>query len=531
MMTVDCAGCARPILDRFLLHFLDKTWHSGCVKCQMCRKLLDEKCFYKEGKIYCREDFYRCFGPKCAGCGSGIVPQDYVRKAREKVYHLRCFTCSVCSKQLSTGEVLYLQPGDGDNTLLCKDDYLKNNGGTADSSLFSDEEEESIDEAQGVPIPGLHDPNTCLPPHLSHPPHHGGMHGGILPPSHMSPLPPPPPHMEHAIPPPPPGSVGPFFHGPGIPPSPLPGGPKLGETNNNSLEKDCMGKGDEEESVDGDAEGCKGEDSENKSPDDGAGGKRRGPRTTIKAKQLEVLKTAFSQTPKPTRHIREQLAKETGLSMRVIQVWFQNKRSKERRMKQMTSGMVAGRGFFPGKGGRRGFPLIGDEFGYFHDKPYHDFGYPNFPPPPDGFFPPGAGGPMGFLGPPGGPNMDQPLPMHGGPMPGPPGGPLGGPPGGPPPPHPPPPNPDGSFGGGGGPGDFGGPPSSNSGDPLLPPKSSPDDQDFQGGGAAGGGSNSSNGNSSFDSSNNSSSATPNSSDQQQSQQPPPPQQQGENVVW
>ncbi len=54
--------------------------------------------------------------------------------------------------------------------------------------------------------------------------------------------------------------------------------------------------------------------------EDGAGGKRRGPRTTIKAKQLEVLKTAFSQTPKPTRHIREQLAKETGLSMRVIQV-------------------------------------------------------------------------------------------------------------------------------------------------------------------------------------------------------------------
>ena len=72
----------------------------------------------------------RCFGPKCAGCGNGIVPQDYVRKAREKVYHLRCFTCSVCAKQLSTGEVLYLQPGE-DNTLLCKDDYLKNNGGTA----------------------------------------------------------------------------------------------------------------------------------------------------------------------------------------------------------------------------------------------------------------------------------------------------------------------------------------------------------------------------------------------------------------
>merc|ERR1719189_3567364 len=49
-------------------------------------------------------------------------------------------------------------------------------------------------------------------------------------------------------------------------------------------------------------------------------GKRRGPRTTIKAKQLELLKTVFSKTPKPSRLMREQLAKETELPMRVIQV-------------------------------------------------------------------------------------------------------------------------------------------------------------------------------------------------------------------
>ncbi|KAH9378455.1 hypothetical protein HPB48_018516 [Haemaphysalis longicornis] len=54
--------------------------------------------------------------------------------------------------------------------------------------------------------------------------------------------------------------------------------------------------------------------------DEAQGGtKRRGPRTTIKAKQLETLKAAFAATPKPTRHIREQLAQETGLNMRVIQ--------------------------------------------------------------------------------------------------------------------------------------------------------------------------------------------------------------------
>merc|ERR1712088_1104036 len=156
-----------------------------------------------------------------------------------------------------------------------------------------------------------------------------------------------------------------------------------------------MGKIEEGEYGEGMPEVVEGEkgEQENRSPEEGAGGKRRGPRTTIKAKQLEVLKTAFAQTPKPTRHIREQLAKETGLSMRVIQVWFQNKRSKERRMKQLSNGM--GMRFFGG--------------------PFGDFGYgggPGFPRHPADFCPPGA---MGFLGPHPGlvPGMEQPLPMSG----------------------------------------------------------------------------------------------------------------------
>ncbi|KAK6640706.1 hypothetical protein RUM44_012403 [Polyplax serrata] len=103
------------------------------------------------------------------------------------------------------------------------------------------------------------------------------------------------------------------------------------EANNNSLASDVMtpllncdskttqDDSEDQGSLDGDPE-TRDSQTENKSPDDGnSGSKRRGPRTTIKAKQLEILKNAFSQTPKPTRHIREQLAKETGLPMRVIQ--------------------------------------------------------------------------------------------------------------------------------------------------------------------------------------------------------------------
>ena len=62
------------------------------------------------------------------------------------------------------------------------------------------------------------------------------------------------------------------------------------------------------------------ETANNENEEQNSGTKRRGPRTTIKAKQLETLKAAFAATPKPTRHIREPLAQETGLNMRVIQV-------------------------------------------------------------------------------------------------------------------------------------------------------------------------------------------------------------------
>ncbi|NXS03911.1 LHX1 protein, partial [Oxylabes madagascariensis] len=114
----------------------------------------------------------RCFGTKCAGCAQGISPSDLVRRARSKVFHLNCFTCMMCNKQLSTGEELYI----------------------------------------------------------------------------------------------------------------------IDENNANVSDK---------------------ETGSNENDDQNLGAKRRGPRTTIKAKQLETLKAAFAATPKPTRHIREQLAQET----------------------------------------------------------------------------------------------------------------------------------------------------------------------------------------------------------------------------
>lgn len=52
------------------------------------------------------------------------------------------------------------------------------------------------------------------------------------------------------------------------------------------------------------------------------------PRTILTTSQRRKFKQAFEANPKPCRKVREQLAAETGLTIRVVQVWFQNQRAK-----------------------------------------------------------------------------------------------------------------------------------------------------------------------------------------------------------
>lgn len=59
MRMVACAGCDAPILDRFLLKVEDRAWHAKCVKCWDCQSILADKCFSRDGKLYCRTDFFR----------------------------------------------------------------------------------------------------------------------------------------------------------------------------------------------------------------------------------------------------------------------------------------------------------------------------------------------------------------------------------------------------------------------------------------------------------------------------------------
>ncbi|VUZ43718.1 unnamed protein product [Hymenolepis diminuta] len=53
-------------------------------------------------------------------------------------------------------------------------------------------------------------------------------------------------------------------------------------------------------------------------------------RTTLSAKQRARLEQVFETNPRPNTKVREALAVELGLPVRVVQVWFQNQRAREK---------------------------------------------------------------------------------------------------------------------------------------------------------------------------------------------------------
>lgn len=194
-----CEGCQEVIADRYFLHVNGACWHTDCLRCCVCCSSLEqeESCFVKDENIYCRRDYIRYvetpatvlsvsflnnspkeqlvlnyipnlfyigfafftsrlsqwsvrityyimlgffsiwseFGTKCSKCYRKIQATDWVRRARENVYHLACFACDSCQRQLSTGEEFALS---GDQ-LLCLRHYTSLVEGDTDkgSSIFN----------------------------------------------------------------------------------------------------------------------------------------------------------------------------------------------------------------------------------------------------------------------------------------------------------------------------------------------------------------------------------------------------------
>uniref|UniRef100_A0A0K0F228 Homeobox domain-containing protein n=1 Tax=Strongyloides venezuelensis TaxID=75913 RepID=A0A0K0F228_STRVS len=310
-----CSGCNRKIQDKNYLaisstekplnNIVKVTYfHESCLRCWTCCIKLDPNysCFCRNNKVYCKNHYFKEFSPyKCNGCGDGLSKTDVVFKVQYNTdsyyfkskknhckgtlkkedietnvvlfYHPKCHKCFYCSKSLAEGDKF------GFNVNF-ENQKTKTNGIiniVCEEHLFF--KDDYIDIKEEV----VSDSTTNRSKKVSSKESSGKCSGKsnssskkISSHSIISAL---PPILQY-----------PFEM--------YTYGEMCSDDQNNLL-------------------------------------KRRGPRTTIKQSQLDVLNKIFLTTPKPSKHARAKLSLETGLSMRVIQVWFQNRRSKERRLKHL----------------------------------------------------------------------------------------------------------------------------------------------------------------------------------------------------
>ncbi|XP_017876305.1 LIM/homeobox protein Lhx9-like [Ceratina calcarata] len=135
-----CGGCGREIAERWYLRAADRAWHCGCLRCCHCRVPLAAEltCFARDGNIYCKEDYYRLFAvSRCSRCRAGISATELVMRARDLVYHVACFTCASCGTPLNKGDhfgqrdgLVYCRPHY--ELLCCAGDYAGAAGGIED---------------------------------------------------------------------------------------------------------------------------------------------------------------------------------------------------------------------------------------------------------------------------------------------------------------------------------------------------------------------------------------------------------------
>ncbi|KAL9706355.1 hypothetical protein quinque_009873 [Culex quinquefasciatus] len=262
-----CVGCGTQIHDQYILRVApDLEWHAACLKCQECHQFLDESCtcFVRDGKTYCKRDYVRLFGTKCDKCGNSFSKNDFVMRAKSKIYHIECFRCSLCMKHLQPGDEFALRDG---GALYCKEDH---------------DHLEKTSQSLG---PGVEPNNNVSNANANQNSSSNNNNNNNSSSNNNN---------------------------------------NISLSNNNHSSE--LGSMSDSGSESGSHKSMRG-----KGPTGPSDGKPTRVRTVLNEKQLQTLRTCYNANPRPDALMKEQLVEMTGLSPRVIRVWFQNKRCKDKK--------------------------------------------------------------------------------------------------------------------------------------------------------------------------------------------------------
>ncbi|XP_062815567.1 LIM/homeobox protein Lhx2 isoform X3 [Anolis carolinensis] len=279
-----CAGCGGKISDRYYLLAVDKQWHMRCLQCCECKLNLESEltCFSKDGSIYCKEDYYRRFSvQRCGRCHLGISASEMVMRARELVFHLSCFTCASCARVLATGDHFGLKDG----LVYCRPHFEALLRGGPFALHFAAGEGAGKAGAAPGQAPALGPAALGLPGYYNGA---GAVQKG-RPRKRKSPAPGPDLAAYNAA-------------------------LSCNENDGDHLDRDQQYPSNQ---------------------------KTKRMRTSFKHHQLRTMKSYFAINHNPDAKDLKQLAQKTGLTKRVLQVWFQNARAKFRRnlLRQETTGV------------------------------------------------------------------------------------------------------------------------------------------------------------------------------------------------
>ncbi|KAK4473081.1 hypothetical protein MN116_004271 [Schistosoma mekongi] len=124
-----CTGCRRNITDQYLYRIRGLAWHESCAICSVCSVELVEVCFIvNKNELLCRRDYDRLYAIKCANCRQPMRSHELFMRARhstsvrnppdvtlmsssqELIFHVSCFTCCICQQPIAAGEAYVIDP-------------------------------------------------------------------------------------------------------------------------------------------------------------------------------------------------------------------------------------------------------------------------------------------------------------------------------------------------------------------------------------------------------------------------------------